>query len=54
MQAKATVLPGGTGLIGNHLLQLLLNSGQYNRVRMIVRKSINITHINYINTIATH
>jgi len=44
MQAKTAVLLGATGLIGSHLLQLLLNNDRYTHVRAIVRKPLNINH----------
>lgn len=44
MQAKTAVLLGATGLTGNYLLSLLLEDTRYEKVRIIVRKSINQPH----------
>lgn len=44
MQAKTAVLLGATGLTGKHLLYLLLADARYERVRVIVRKSIKQLH----------
>lgn len=44
MQAKTAVLLGATGLTGSYLLSLLLADKRYERVRVIVRKPISITH----------
>ena len=44
MQAKTAVLLGATGLTGSYLLSLLLDDKRYERVRVIVRKPISITH----------
>ena len=41
---KTAILFGSTGLIGNHLLNLLLESNEYKKVKIFSRKSININH----------
>jgi uncharacterized protein YbjT (DUF2867 family) len=42
--SKTVALLGASGLIGGHLLQLLLNDKYYDRVRAIVRRPLNINH----------
>jgi len=44
MQGKTAVLLGATGLIGSELLQILLNSRDYAKVNILVRKPVDITH----------
>ena len=44
MQAKTAVLLGATGLIGNHLLQLLLQDEHYSTIRALVRKPLPVIH----------
>ena len=44
MQGKTAVLLGATGLTGSKLLQMLLDSDEYGRVNILVRKPINIAH----------
>ena len=44
MQGKTAVLLGATGLTGNKLLQMLLDSNEYSRVNTLVRKPIDIAH----------
>ncbi len=44
MQAKTAVLLGATGLIGNHLLHLLLADDYFTGVRVLVRKSFTFMH----------
>ena len=44
MQAKTAVLLGATGLIGNHLLQLLLQDDHYSTIRALVRKPLPVIH----------
>lgn len=44
MQAKTAVLLGATGLIGNHLLHLLLEDDYFSGVRILVRKPFPFTH----------
>ena len=44
MQAKTAVLLGATGLIGNHLLQLLLQDDHYSTIRTLVRKPLPVIH----------
>ena len=41
MQAKTAVLLGATGLTGSYLLSLLLEDDRYEKIRVIVRKTIN-------------
>ena len=42
--SQIVTLIGGTGLVGGHILQLLLNDDLYSTVRVIGRKSVNINH----------
>ena len=44
MQAKTAVLLGATGLIGNHLLHLLLEDDHFTRIRVLVRKPFAFMH----------
>ena len=44
MQAKTAVLLGATGLIGNHLLHLLLADDHFTRIRALVRKPFAFMH----------
>lgn len=44
MQGKTAVLLGATGLIGNHLLQLLLEDDYFSGIRILVRNPLPITH----------
>jgi uncharacterized protein YbjT (DUF2867 family) len=41
---KTALLAGGTGLIGNELLKLLLNDSSYSSVVAISRKPLSVTH----------
>ena len=41
---KTALIAGSTGLIGHHLLQLLLESDRYNLVKAITRKPLEIQH----------
>ncbi len=41
---KTALVAGATGLIGNQLLQLLLNHDHYNEVKAISRKPLSINH----------
>ncbi len=41
---KTAILFGATGLIGNHLLQLLINNNDYAKVKVFTRKPINKQH----------
>jgi uncharacterized protein YbjT (DUF2867 family) len=42
--SQIVTLIGGTGLVGGHILQLILNDDLYSTVRVIGRKSVNISH----------
>lgn len=44
MQAKTAVLLGATGLIGNHLLHLLLTDDYFTGIRVLVRKPFAFMH----------
>ncbi len=44
MQGKTAVLLGATGLIGSKLLQMLLESSDYTKVSILVRKPVDIKH----------
>jgi uncharacterized protein YbjT (DUF2867 family) len=44
MQAKTAVLLGATGLIGNHLLHLLLADDHFTQIRALVRKPFAFMH----------
>ena len=41
---KTALIAGSTGLIGKHLLQLLLESAEYNFVKAITRKPLDFQH----------
>jgi uncharacterized protein YbjT (DUF2867 family) len=41
---KTALIAGSTGLIGKHLLQLLLESDQYNLIKAITRKPLDFQH----------
>lgn len=41
---KKAIIAGATGLIGNHLLSILLNATEYNEVLIVVRKSLALKH----------
>lgn len=42
--SKTATLAGATGLIGNHLLEMLLEDDYYDHVRTLIRRPLNITH----------
>jgi uncharacterized protein YbjT (DUF2867 family) len=42
--SKTATLFGASGLVGGHLLQVLLNNDSYNIIRAIVRRTLNINH----------
>ena len=44
MEAKTAVLLGATGLIGNHLLHLLLGDDYFTTIRVLVRKPFAFIH----------
>ncbi|WP_114495646.1 oxidoreductase [Fontibacillus phaseoli] len=44
MKNKSALILGATGLIGNELLQLLLQSDTYERVTVLVRKPVAVQH----------
>jgi uncharacterized protein YbjT (DUF2867 family) len=44
--AKTAILIGATGLVGSHILQQLLISDQYKKVKVFTRRSTGITHTN--------
>jgi uncharacterized protein YbjT (DUF2867 family) len=44
MQGQTAVVIGATGLIGSQLLQLLLDDTSFSAVRILVRRSISISH----------
>ena len=41
---KTAILFGSTGLVGSHLLKLLLSSNYYDKIKIFSRKSIEIKH----------
>lgn len=43
-QTKTAIIAGASGLIGGHLINLLLNSEEYDTVIALVRKELNISH----------
>jgi len=51
MEQRTALLLGATGLTGNLLLNLLLQSPNYQKVTIYVRKSINLTHPKLIEQI---
>lgn len=44
MAGKTALIAGSTGLIGNELLQFLLNAKEYDKVTAIVRRPLEIKH----------
>jgi len=42
--SQIVTLIGGTGLVGGHILQLLLKDDLYSTVRVIGRRSVNVNH----------
>ncbi|ANU14263.1 Oxidoreductase [Planococcus halocryophilus Or1] len=44
MNSKTALLAGASGLVGNELLHILLNSAQYSHVKILVRHPLEITH----------
>lgn len=44
---KTALVAGGSGLVGNALIQQLLNSQQFNKVTSITRKPLNIINTKY-------
>ena len=41
---KTAIIIGATGLVGNQLIEKLLNDNRYNRIKIFVRKPSSITH----------
>jgi uncharacterized protein YbjT (DUF2867 family) len=58
--SKTAIVFGASGLVGNHLLQKLLNDNYYSKIKAFVRKPINITnpklmeHIIDFNNLTSH
>lgn len=44
MQGQTAVIIGATGLIGSHVLQLLLDDQTFSTVRILVRRPVSISH----------
>lgn len=44
MQPKSALIIGASGLVGSHLLQLLLNDSSINKIRALVRHPLHISH----------
>ena len=44
MQPKSALIIGASGLVGSHLLQVLLNDSSINKVRALVRHPLHISH----------
>lgn len=42
--AKKAIIAGASGLIGSHLLQILMNSSEYDEVLILVRKELPLQH----------
>ncbi|MGN6491437.1 MAG: NAD(P)H-binding protein [Agriterribacter sp.] len=51
MYPKTALLLGATGLIGNHLLQLLLNDDEYGKIIALTRKPLPVAHTRLENRI---
>ena len=41
---KAAIIIGATGLVGNQLVEKLLNDNRYNRIKIFIRKSTKLIH----------
>jgi uncharacterized protein YbjT (DUF2867 family) len=41
---KTGLIVGASGLVGKNLLSFLLNSDQYDHVKILLRKELEITH----------
>ena len=41
---KTAILFGATGLVGSHLLNLLVNSNEYDKIKIFSRKEIKISN----------
>ena len=41
---STAVVFGGTGLVGNHLLKILINDDYYSKVKVFTRSNIEIIH----------
>ena len=44
MESKTAIIAGASGLIGQSLIQMLLNSKDYGQVIALVRKPLGIQH----------
>ena len=42
--AKKAIIAGATGLIGNHLLKILLEAQEYDEILILVRKPVTLQH----------
>ncbi|PVX50818.1 putative NAD(P)-binding protein [Balneicella halophila] len=51
MMAKTAILLGGTGLTGRHLLELLLNSAEYDKIKVYTRRPTGVKHSKLQETI---
>ena len=41
---KTALLFGATGLVGSHLLNLLISNNNYSKIKVFVRSSIELNH----------
>ncbi|WP_409273290.1 NAD(P)H-binding protein [Neobacillus sp. SCS-31] len=51
MEKKSALIAGATGLVGNELLQLLINNQNYEKIYALVRRPLEVKHPNLVEVI---
>jgi uncharacterized protein YbjT (DUF2867 family) len=51
MTSKTAIIAGATGLVGTHLMKLLLDDNRYERVKAFVRRPVGFEHLKLIQHI---